>query len=158
MCNSQPSVSTLIVPLTPSSVADAASSASTNQSATNIATLAQVYPETTVKLNSIFRKSGNASMHYNGSFEASRAVPNVYIDGVTLTPTSDMEKSSDDVRTELDSHASKVSLGSNSFVFESIGRNSNVQPFNNDLGIAKNVPIFDGTLERDFPCTGGVYV
>ena len=71
---------------------------------------------------------------------------------------SDLEKFSDDPRTELDYHDDVLFLGSNSFVFESIGRNSNVQPFNNDLGIAKNVPIFDGTLERDFPCTGGVYV
>ena len=85
-------------------------------------------------------------------------MPNAHIAEVILTPTSDMEESSDDPRTELDCHANMVVLGSISFVFESTGRTYNVQPFTSDLGVAKNVPVVDGSLAYDCPYTGEVYV
>ena len=78
-------------------------------------------------------------------------VPNAHISEVILIPASDMEASSDDLRTELDSHAKMVVLGLNSFVFESTGRTFNVQPFSTNLGVAKHVPIVDGALAYDCP-------
>ena len=73
----------------------------------------------------------------------SSLTPNAHISEVILTPTSDIEVSSDDPRTELDSHANMVVLGSISFVFESTGRTFNVQPFSSNICIAKDVPIVD---------------
>ena len=85
-------------------------------------------------------------------------VPNAHMFEVILTSTSGMEASSDDPRTELDSHANMVVLGLNSFVFESTGRTCNVQPFSSELGVAKDVPIVDGALAYDCPCSGIIYV
>ena len=79
----------------------------------------------------------------------SRLVPNTHISEVILTPTSDMEASSNNPRTELDSHANMVVPGLNSFVFESTGRTFIVQPFNSDLGIAKDILIVDIALAYD---------
>ena len=50
-----------------------------------------------------------------------------------------MEESSDNSRTELDSHDRIVILGPNCYVFESTRRTCNSQQFTSDLGIAKNV-------------------
>ena len=69
-----------------------------------------------------------------------------------------MEASCDDPRTDLDSHANIVVLGSNSFVFESTRRTCNIQPFSSDLGMAKNVPIVDGALVYDCPYSSEVFV
>ena len=69
----------------------------------------------------------------------SRLVLNAHVSEVILTPTSDMEASSDDPRTTLDSHANMVVLGLNSVVFESTGRSFNVQPFTIGLVITKDV-------------------
>ena len=88
----------------------------------------------------------------------SRLMPNAHISEVILTPTSDIEASSDDARKELDSHANMVFLGSNSFVFESTGRTCNVQPFSSNLGVANDIPIIDRDLAYDYPCAGKVYV
>ena len=88
----------------------------------------------------------------------SSSVPNVHISEVIFTPISDMEVSSDDSRTELDSHTRIVVPGSNSFVFESTVRAFNVRPFSSDLGMEMNVPIADGDLSCDYPCTGKVRV
>ena len=71
---------------------------------------------------------------------------------------SDMEEYSDDPRTELDYHANMVVLRLNSFLFESTARTCNVQPFSSNLGVAKDVPIFDGALAYDCPYSGIVYV
>ena len=67
-----------------------------------------------------------------------------------------MEESSDP-RTELDSHANVLVLGSNSFVFESTGRIFNAQPFTNDLGISKNSPVVDGALVHECTYSGELY-
>ena len=64
-----------------------------------------------------------------------------------------MEVSTDDPRTELDSHAKMVFLGSNLFVLESTGRTFNIQPFNSDLGMVKGLPMVDRSLSCDYPCT-----
>ena len=73
-------------------------------------------------------------------------VPKAYISEVILTSASDMEASSGDPRTELDSHSNMAVLGLNSFLFESTGRTCNVQPFISDLGVEKHVPIVDRAL------------
>ena len=88
----------------------------------------------------------------------SSLTPNAHVSEVILIPASEMEACSDDPRTELDSHANLVVLGSNSFVFESTGRTYNVQPFSSDLDVEKDVPIVDGALAYDCPYTGEVCV
>ena len=76
-------------------------------------------------------------MSDEGSCVVSSLMPNAHISEVMLVLTSDVGASSDDPRTELDSHANMVVLGSNSFVLESTGRTCNVQPFSSNLGVAK---------------------
>ena len=85
-------------------------------------------------------------------------IPNAHIAEVISTPASDMDESTADPRTELDSHANMIVLGKNSFVFESTGKTCNVQPFSSDLGMATNVPIVDGALAYDCPYTGQMYI
>ena len=69
-------------------------------------------------------------------------------------PTLDIDESTTDPRTELDSYANMIMLGKNSFVFESTGRTCNAQPFSSDLGMATNVFIVNGALAYDCPYTG----
>ena len=59
-----------------------------------------------------------------------------------------------DPRTELDSHANMIVVGSECFVFESTGRSCTVHPFSTDLGSAKDVPIVDAALAYDCQYTG----
>ena len=54
--NVQDNVSALLVPPNPTSVADIDSSTSATQSTTTISTLAQDYPEKTLKMKIIFKK------------------------------------------------------------------------------------------------------
>ena len=68
-------------------------------------------------------------------------VHNSHVSEVFFTPMPDIEESSDDSRTELDSNASMVILGSNTFVLESTGRNFNAQPFSSDLDKTRNFPL-----------------
>ena len=63
-----------------------------------------------------------------------------------------------DPRSELYSHAKMVVLGKHSFVFEKTGRSCNVQPFYTYLGIAADVPIVDGEISYDCPCTKTTYM
>jgi hypothetical protein len=59
-----------------------------------------------------------------------------------------------DPRTELDSHANMVVLGSNCFVFDNIhGNTCEVEPFDKTLGTAKQVPIVDAAISYDCPYT-----
>ena len=88
----------------------------------------------------------------------SSLMPNAHISEVVLTPPLDMEASSDDPRTDLDSHTNMVFLGSNYSVFESTRSTRNVQPLNSDFGMAKHDPIVDGALGRDFPHKDKFYV
>ena len=76
-------------------------------------------------------------------------MPNDHMSELFLTSASDMEASSDVPRTELDSNASMVVLGTNSFVFESTERTYNDKTFSSNLGTAKDVPIVDETLARE---------
>ena len=69
-------------------------------------------------------------------------MPNDHIVETISLPTLDMEESSDDTRTELDSHSNIFVLGSNSFVFELTGRTCGVQLFTSNVGVANNVTIF----------------
>ena len=85
-------------------------------------------------------------------------MPNAHISKVILSPTSYVEESSDDQRTELHYPANMVVLGSHSFVFESTIRTCNDQPFTSDIDIANNVPIVDGALVHDCPYSVAVYV
>ena len=63
-----------------------------------------------------------------------------------------------DPRSELDSHANMVVLGKHAFIFESSGRTCNVRPFSEELGIAENVPIFDGAIAYDCPFSSKSYI
>ena len=83
-----------------------------------ISTVAQTFPATNVKLQSILKKWDAPSISDEGSCVMSILVPNTHVSEVTLTPMLDMEASSDDPRKEFDYHANVVVLGSNSFVFE----------------------------------------
>ena len=64
----------------------------------------------------------------------------------------------EDSRTELDSHANMVVLGSNAYIFESSGRTCNVKPFDSKLGTSTNIPIVDGAICYECPYTGKTYV
>ena len=79
----------------------------------------------------------------------SSMLPNALNSEVILTLALGMEVSSDNPRTELESHANMVIFGLNYFVFESTGRTCNVQPFISDLGATQDVPIVDGVLAYD---------
>ena len=85
-------------------------------------------------------------------------MPNSHLSEVILTPELDMEASSDDPRTKLDSHTNVVVIGSIFSVFESTGRTLNVQPFSSDLGIEKDVSIVNRSLAYDCPYTFEFYV
>ena len=61
-------------------------------------------------------------------------------------------------RTELDSHANMVVLGSHAFIFRSTNRTCNVQNFDPSLGIASKIPIVDGAVAYECPYTGEIYV
>ena len=53
-------------------------------------------------------------------------------------------------RTELDSHANMVVLGSECFVFDNIlDQTCDVEPFDPTIGTAKRVPIVDAALAYD---------
>ena len=143
----QPSLTALVVrPSAPNAATTAGVPVNPPTQAT-ICTVAQTFPATNVKLQSI-----------EGSCVVSSLVPNAHISEVILTIASDMEASFDNPRTELDSHANMVVLGLNSFVFESTGKTCNVQPFSTELGIARDVPIVDGALAYDCSYSGIVYV
>ena len=60
----------------------------------------------------------------------------------------------EDPRTELDSHANMVVLGSHDFIFESKNRTCNVQPFDPSLVTASKIPILDGAVVYECPYTG----
>ena len=51
-----------------------------------------------------------------------------------------------------------IVLGSNCFVFESTGRKCNVEPFSDELGVAKDIPIVDAALAYDCPYSGVTYI
>ena len=63
-----------------------------------------------------------------------------------------------DFKSELDSHANMVVLGKECFIFESTGKTCNVLPFNEELGIASDVPIVDAALAYDCPFTNETYI
>jgi hypothetical protein len=68
------------------------------------------------------------------------------------------ERYTEQPRSELDSHANMIVLGSCSFIFESTGRTCTVLPFSSELGQADNVPIVDGAIAYDNPDTGQAYI
>ena len=63
-----------------------------------------------------------------------------------------------DPHTDLDSHANMVVLGKHAYIFESTGKTFNVNPFSDDLGIAKDVPIVGGAVYYDCPYTRETYI
>ena len=65
---------------------------------------------------------------------------------MTNVTTYNEDTASVDTRTELDSHANMMVLGSNVFIFESTDRSCNVHPFDSKLGMSHDVPIVDGAL------------
>jgi len=80
-------------------------------------------------------------------------VPNDYLRGrIFAASTSDPDHSFTEPRTELDSHANMVVLGSECFVFDNIqDKTCEVQPFDPSIGTAKHVPIVDAALSYDCP-------
>ena len=123
-----------------------------------ISTVAHTYPAPNVNIQSILKQWEPPYISNEESCVVPSLLPNAHISEVILILASDIEASSDDLRTELDSYASIVVLGLNSFVFETTGRFWNVQFFRSDKGITKDVPIVDGASSYDCPCTGVVYV
>ena len=64
-----------------------------------------------------------------------------------------------DPRTELDSHANMMVLGKNCFVFDNVhGRTCDVEPFDKNLGTAKQIPVVDAALAYDCPYTHETYL
>ena len=62
-------------------------------------------------------------------------------------------------RTELDSHANMVVLGSECFVFDNIlDQTCDVEPFDPTIGTAKRVPIVDAALAYDCPYSHKTYI
>ena len=62
-------------------------------------------------------------------------------------------------RTELDSHANMVVLGSNAFIFDAVQhRTCDVQPYDPTIGKATSVPIVDGTVTYDCPISNKTYI
>ena len=123
VCNTQHySTSLVLLPPNPCN-ADTATSGTINPPThATISTVAQSYPETNFKLDRILKRCDCPSTYDEGSCLVSILMPNAHISEVILTRSSDMESSSDDLRTELDSHANMVALGSIYFLFESNGR------------------------------------
>ena len=151
--NSQANVSTLIVPPPPPYVDAITSITASSQTTDAISTLAQAFPATKLKLIIILKKWNASSISDEVSCEVTRLPPSALTSVVFFSPTSDMEESSD-TRAELDSHVNIVALRSDSFVFESTDRRRNIQPFTSNLGIAKNAPIFEGSLASNCPYSG----
>ena len=64
-----------------------------------------------------------------------------------------------DPRTELDSHANMVVLGKNCFIFDNVhGRTCNVEPFDKNLGTARQIPVVDAALAYDCPYSHETYL
>ena len=76
--------------------------------------------------------------------------PNAYVNGLIAASTSGMslDKQTYDVpvRTELDSHANMVVLGSNVLVLNTMMRTAKVRPFTPDYKALPDVPIVDAAL------------
>ena len=76
-----------------------------------IATAAQAYSATNVKLQSILKRRDTPCISDEGSCVVSSLMPNACISEEVLTPASDVETSSDDPRMESCSNASMGVLG-----------------------------------------------
>ena len=86
------------------------------------------------------------------SKEGSDTQPNKHLMArISVSRSSEVGTTS---RTELDSHANMVVLGSDCFIFENTGRSCTVHPFSSDLGSARDVPIVDAALAYDCQYTG----
>ena len=79
-------------------------------------------------------------------------------EAIVLTASAVDQENAAAPRTELDSHANMVVLGSNAYIFETSGRTCNVKPFSSDLGIATDVPIVDGAIAYDCPYSRVTYI
>ena len=61
--------------------------------------------------------------------------------------------------TELDSDANMMVLGKNCFIFNNIYRHTcDVELFNKNLGMAKQIPVFDAALTYNCPYTHETYL
>ena len=86
------------------------------------------------------------------SKEGSGIQPNQHlIARISVSESSEVGTTS---RTELESHANMVVLGSDCFVFEDTGRSCTVHHFSTNLGSARDVPIVDAALAYDCQYTG----
>jgi len=96
---------------------------------------------TSLKLHTILKRNAKDSDQEWSSACASGdegiivPTPNAHIQSIIADITTyNSQTTSDDPRTELDSHTNTVVLGASAFVFESTGKSYNVQPFDSKLG------------------------
>jgi hypothetical protein len=78
-----------------------------------------------------------------------------------MSAESDLKPSKapcEDPKTELDSHANMVVLCCNCFVFKWSGKSCNVQLFDKNLGMAKDVPIVDTAIAYNCPYCFETYI
>jgi len=75
-------------------------------------------------------------------------------DVLSQVSVSDACMTSEDSRTELDSHANMAVVGSNCIIVHNTGKSAQVSPFTSDLGVLQNVPIVDVAIAYDCPVTG----
>ena len=62
-------------------------------------------------------------------------------------------------RSELDSHANMIVLGSHSFVFDKVqDQTCDVMPFDPGLGTARQIPIVDGAVAYDCPIQNKTFI
>jgi len=86
-------------------------------------------------------------------------IPNVYVRSKISSSATDPIDDGIDPRTELDSHANMVVLGTNCFIFDTIhGKTCDVEPFDKTLGTARQVPIVDAALAYDCPYSHSTYL
>ena len=63
------------------------------------------------------------------------------------------------LRTELDSHANMVVLGSNAFIFYAAqDQTCDIQPYDPSIGKATSAPIVDGAVACDCPISNKMHV
>ncbi len=88
-------------------------------------------------------------------------IPNESVTSIIMSVESDLDPSKapcEDLKTELDLYANMVVLGRNCFAFEWSGKSCNVQPFDKNLGVAKDVPIIDAAIAYDCPYRFETYI
>ena len=86
-------------------------------------------------------------------------IPNAYINSVIAgLAHQSHDEPQIDTRSELDSHANMIVMGSECFVFEWSGQTCQVNPFAKSIGSLSNVPIVDAAIAYDCPYSHQTYI